>query len=307
MKLSRFVKKHIFAHNTPPPAEPAPMPEGAGGGSDSISSIAALIAGDASPESIANPPAEIPEADTEPGDDEPAPEPEPAVDELAQLKARLAELEGKQPEPAKPAAPALPKTAAEATSVEQLSAYESHVENLRAWALENWDGYNGDDGTVLDAKQVRDIFSKYDAELRKGIPAAAAALQQREHIATERTRFEGEASKVYSWIANPESEHGKTFAKLSTALKERLADVPAAPLLIADAVAGMMLRLKKVQAPALPAAPKRTTPPVIPAGQTGGSTIKKLDPAAALEAMRAKGGSKASVVEAILAEGLTDY
>ena len=308
MKISPFLRKHLFQHNEPPQAEPAPALEGAGGGG-SIDHIAELIAGGA--------------GDDEPADDEPEapetvlPEDEPAApapdDELATLKARLAELEGKQPpaEPAKPAALTMPKSAAEATSYEQLDAYEAHVEKMRDWALENWDGYThtDDDGktTELTADEIRASYRKNDFELRKGIPQAAAALQQKAAHAEQRKQIDADAAKAYPWISQPETEHGGMFAKLSGVLMPFLADLPGATLLLADAVDGLMRRQGKAKPPTPPAVrPPAPTPRTVPNGVPPGGS-KRMDPTEALNKMQASGGSKQSVAAAILSAGLTEY
>lgn len=316
MKLNRFVRSQIFRNNTPEPTpahagEPAPSTdEGAGGGeSDSISTIAGLIA-------ETDEPAEptTPEADPAPEPDAPA-EPEPAstepADELSKLRARIAELEDKQAKPeteTKPAASTFLKAASEATTPEQLAAHEDYCEKMRAWALENWDGatITGDDGNSIEftAAQVRQQFTRFDNELRKAIPAQAAALEQRAAAAEQRKSVEAEAAKAYPWISQPDSEDGKLYAKFMGALPS-IAELPAGPMAIADMIAGFRARTRKASAPAVSPAPRTTPrPPAVPKPAAGGTGPATFDAAKALDLIRSRGGDRKSVADALLAGGL---
>ncbi len=314
MKLNRFLRKHIFRNNAPEPApagDAAPsLDEGSGGGSDAISAIAGLIGGNN------DEPAAAPDADPEPqADADPAPEPdaEPAPaadDELAQLRARVAELEGNQPkpdaEPAKPAATTILKSASEAITTEQLAAHEDYCERMREWTLQNWDGatIEGADGPVeMSAADVRKQFARFDNELRKAIPAQAATIEQRAVAAEQRKAVEADALKAYPWIAQPDSEDGKLYAKFSKALPA-IAELPAGPMAIADMIAGFRARTRKAARPVSPVARTTPRPAAVPKPAAGGGAAPAaLDAAKALDLLRSNGGDRRSVADVLLRGG----
>jgi len=310
MKLSHFARNYISVfHNAPTDGSASPTvvvppqtPEAA-----TMDGIAALLN---PPPADATPATEGTEAPAEDPDSTAEAEvipPAAQVDELATLKAELAELKAQLSKPAEPAAAApvqqpLPRTAAEATTPEQLTAYEDHVERMRDWAFANADGYTHTDGagntTEFTAEQMRETFTRYDRELRRGIPNRANELAQRTTAQEQRAAVEQHAKTHYAWLNTPESPEATLYNQLAAALPG-IAELPAGPMLLGHIVAGHLALTAKTAAPAAVQTPApRPKPPVVPGGAAPGGGAH-YDATEALAKIRAAGGSKQALADGL--------
>jgi hypothetical protein len=247
-----------------------------------------------------NPIEPAPEVDADGNPIEPAPTPTEEEEHAAwlaeqpqEVQDRFAKLAAKAPAKAavKPEEEVKPKPTAEVKAkvltpsaldevdtLDDLQAAIARAETARAWAIENWDGGEIDDGNggvkPVDAATVRKFFMAQDDLLRKDAPAREQFLRNAE-------AYLEEAAKAYPYLKNNTTAEYQTVQNVLAFLPELKKRLPDARLFAADWLAGRAARLAKAKpsAGAGTAKPGTAKPKISPSVTTPAPALAERKPA----------------------------